>query len=468
MIDLMAKQEGKRLGVRYLQRLVRRERPMFLLSLVGPPLLANTAIGFTLFQTYTSVEKALDSEARPSRTLLPGAFTPLWIVATAGGTAGAAQCIISAPLENVRTVIQQYLVREVTADAIRARRARPTFPWASIFRAALMPFLPEPLYRRVAQRVAQSHSATLRAGTSVAPLVHSLTRRIHGAGLTLSVVRDAIGFSSFFVLFEVTRRLALHTSLALDQIAPSKAGSPHEPREWDQDLDVSYNSSRTVHGRVAAAIILVSGGALGALVYDLVGRPFELMRMVLYSCLHTIRSADAESAANGPAQGPNRTSPRFKRQHPLRMSRIRLLRTPVNDELRHFPRLRTRRRGPPTPREPPGALSQFTRYALRTTRAGEATDPLRLFARTYLVRPYLHPERCPAPLARQWTTDDAPPHRQRGAAATRPKRVPSQLRWLAGRVRLMLTAPLAVWMCVPHVCMDGRRPCIVTPRAPPS
>ncbi|WFD33338.1 hypothetical protein MCUN1_000151 [Malassezia cuniculi] len=433
MIDFMAKQEGKKLGVRYLHRLVRRERPMFLLSLVMPPLLANTAIGFTLFQTYTTVERVLQHDTKPSRTMIPGAFTPLWVVASAGAAAGAAQCIISAPLENVRTVIQQYFVREITADARHARKARPMFPWGSISRAALMPFLPDAWYRKVAQEVARTHGATLGAGASVAPLVHSLTRRIHGAGLTLSVVRDGIGFSAFFVIFEITRRIALHTSLMLDSVHPSSPRKAHEPREWDQDLDVSYNTSRTVHGRLVAAIILMCGGAVGALIYELTGRPFELMRTVLHNCLHAIRRADKTKRGSAPA--PTRGMSRIVRDKEPRASRIRRERLPAYDELIHFPRTRTRRRGPPTPMEPPRAFAQLSRYALRTTRPGEPADPLRLFVRTYLVRPYLHPERCPRTLARVWAPDYAPRHRQHGAPPVRAKRVsPNGFRWFVGRL----------------------------------
>lgn len=48
------------------------------------------------------------------------------------------------------------------------------------------------------------------------------------------------------------------------------------------DADVSYNQSRTVQGRVVAVIILLIGGAVGAFSYELVGRPFELMRVVIW------------------------------------------------------------------------------------------------------------------------------------------------------------------------------------------
>lgn len=53
LLEVMARRQGKKLGVPYLGRLIRQERPAFLLALVVPPMVANLAIGFTLFQTYT-------------------------------------------------------------------------------------------------------------------------------------------------------------------------------------------------------------------------------------------------------------------------------------------------------------------------------------------------------------------------------------------------------------------------------
>ena len=46
--------------------------------------------------------------------------------------------------------------------------------------------------------------------------------------------------------------------------------------------DVSFSTSRTISGRVIAALCLIVGGACGAAIYELVGRPFELAREVVW------------------------------------------------------------------------------------------------------------------------------------------------------------------------------------------
>jgi hypothetical protein len=87
------------------------------------------------------------------------------------------------------------------------------------------------------------------------------------------------------------------------------------------DADISYNQSRTVQGRVIAVIILLIGGAVGAFSYEMVGRPFELMRVVIWegrkeweqgkrepgykpspsSAMQHARNASAASTLNSPA-----------------------------------------------------------------------------------------------------------------------------------------------------------------------
>jgi hypothetical protein len=46
--------------------------------------------------------------------------------------------------------------------------------------------------------------------------------------------------------------------------------------------DISYSQSRTKTGRFVAAFVLICGGAIGAAIYEIVGRPAELMRLVIW------------------------------------------------------------------------------------------------------------------------------------------------------------------------------------------
>lgn len=108
------------------------------------------------------------------------------------------------------------------------------------------------------------------------------------------------GFASFFLTFECSRRLAHHASTSIDRsiaflnssaVLPGGMKLPYDSRARHADGEVAINSygvqgdleqPRTKTGRVAAAFILVVGGACGGILYELVGRPFELMRIVVW------------------------------------------------------------------------------------------------------------------------------------------------------------------------------------------
>lgn len=85
--------------MRYVWRLFRRENKGFIVHLLGPPILANTLIGFCLFEGYSFAESRLLRLYRPKQAQDSSPkrgdkekWTPLWIVAFSGGFAGAAQC----------------------------------------------------------------------------------------------------------------------------------------------------------------------------------------------------------------------------------------------------------------------------------------------------------------------------------------------------------------------------------------
>jgi hypothetical protein len=64
-----------------------------------PPLLLNSIVGFTLFSTYTITESMLKYSSEGHD------ISPYAIPFISGATAGAAQSIISSPLDNVRAVL---------------------------------------------------------------------------------------------------------------------------------------------------------------------------------------------------------------------------------------------------------------------------------------------------------------------------------------------------------------------------
>ncbi len=268
----MAKREGKQISLRYLRTLLKRENSNFLPHLLLPPLLFNTAIGFTLFEAYSITESRLiarskrkqdethgadagdaedeEGEITEQKTLTKPEWTPLWIVTASGAVAGAAQCFLSAPLDNVRYIIQ----RNVSGPQHSSNAIRPitTISWRAILRAAVLPFAPAIARDRLVQSVQNEtieHSKrapkpTLRAriialiepatsSLKATAAASSMSERftmtpekrkewesrlkrwrggVHGSGLALSLIRDSVGFGSFFFIFEVSRRTAYFAS----------------------------------------------------------------------------------------------------------------------------------------------------------------------------------------------------------------------------------------------------------------
>lgn len=177
----------------------------FLPHLLIPPLLANTAVGFALFEAYSLTEaKLLDrrassaKEAHGVEVSKRPKFTPLHIVAASGLVAGAAQCIVSAPLDNVRIILSS----EVGKRKVSAR----TISWRAVARAAVLPFAPAIAREKLVRGgpASQAKKRSLLGGLKTIN-TSAETRRewekrwkrlrggIHGAGLLMSLARDSVG-----------------------------------------------------------------------------------------------------------------------------------------------------------------------------------------------------------------------------------------------------------------------------------
>ncbi|CAO1624680.1 unnamed protein product [Sympodiomycopsis kandeliae] len=330
VLESFAKRERKTLSAKYLFQLIRREKNSFLFHLLGPPIVFNTLVGFTLFESYSLCESHLlrkhypersnqdDLETSPTDSIRKTSWTPLWIVTVAGGVAGAAQCILSAPLDNVRLVLTSHRpVGRPSSDTSqhgRRRRAqgltKPSLiSWRSVMKAAILPFAPlESQHRRLVKSVQQPQQASptrslsnllnWRRGEIMTKQQRKVLQQtlknwsggIHGSGLLMSLCRDSVGFASFFCIFECSRRVAHGVSLSIDKTIAWYNSSPTLPSIQSSEehhnglerVDFSYNSSRTKTGRVIAAFVLLVGGAIGAFAYEWVGRPFELMRVVIW------------------------------------------------------------------------------------------------------------------------------------------------------------------------------------------
>ena len=90
----------------------------------------------------------------------------------------------------------------------------------------------------------------------------------------------SLGFSVFFSMFELTRK----TAIAVKSVAT------HNLVKRDSLKVEDSNLSRIVHGSV-----LVSGGILAGVSYELVGRPFDVARRAVY--LHRVSHPTDTSAS---------------------------------------------------------------------------------------------------------------------------------------------------------------------------
>jgi len=208
----------------------------------------NATIGFVLFEGYSQTEAFLlrryypsipvplgpfdssTSTSTPEERSKPN-FSPLWIVTAAGGFAGAAQCIISAPLDNVRMVLQTPPPsKSKTKGRFKAgdsTKSSPSlnFSWRAIARAAILPFAPTDNSRQKlvdkikASQQKDPNTNLLRSvwkwskgekkeKEKVKEQLSNQERRvlwekklkrwrggIHGAGLVFSLMRDSFGFA---------------------------------------------------------------------------------------------------------------------------------------------------------------------------------------------------------------------------------------------------------------------------------
>jgi Mitochondrial carrier protein len=230
ILETLAKREGKTLNLRFLRSIIRREKGSFLLHLLGPPLLFNTLIGVALFETYSLTESYLLNKFHPNR---PGPrrdsagrripqWSPFWIVGISGLAAGAGQALVSAPLDNVRTILSARPPSQSGKHGGQHHH-RAHISWRSVLRAALLPFAPESTRKAIVKKVKSdaprprwSWLLPSQLGAN-RPKITTKQRKeyweaqlkrwrggIHGAGLVLSLVRDSVGFSAFFLLFEVS------------------------------------------------------------------------------------------------------------------------------------------------------------------------------------------------------------------------------------------------------------------------
>ncbi|KAI9446427.1 hypothetical protein H4582DRAFT_1905626 [Lactarius indigo] len=213
-----------------------------------PPLLVNAALGTVLWTAYSGTSYLLNGgdslEAHPIAT-----------AAISGAIAGGAQAIVAAPAENARLAIEGGTAGGGWSHA-----------WKEVLRGTVQNQSTE---KKSLREIRQVRGWMMEVRDMAG-------RGWNGWGWGLA--KDVCGFSVFFTIFEVTRRLATELKiLSVGLVRPFTVAD-------ERPTAIQRNLPRTVHGAT-----LVAGGVTAGLAYEVVCRPWDVARRLAH--LDRIQSA---------------------------------------------------------------------------------------------------------------------------------------------------------------------------------
>ncbi|KAK9717508.1 hypothetical protein K7432_006156 [Basidiobolus ranarum] len=185
---------------------------------VLPPLLANTAVGISLFTVYTATLLSLD----PDSGLNPSGYKTFSNAFTAGALAGAVSSTIATPLDSIQA---RFHVQEMIDGKFKSVMA---------------------------------YTKSMVQELGVATLYR---------GLGLTLVKDALGYGIFFGVFELAKKQGY------------KMAVEHANR--DRDL-ADVNSQLVKPKFWVQPLLVLGSGALAAIFYQAVDHPFEQIRKVFF------------------------------------------------------------------------------------------------------------------------------------------------------------------------------------------
>ncbi|KAK4705619.1 hypothetical protein P7C70_g588, partial [Phenoliferia sp. Uapishka_3] len=286
---------------------MRQEGWKFLPNHLLPPLLLNAAVGFTLFFAYSTTSTAL-TPSLPHHSLL--------IPFISGSIAGAAQSLISAPLDNARLLLlrRQRLLRTYTRSS-HSRLARhhalsvskPFSGWWDLLRDSIfhppsaIPPSPSPSTITTTLTPSARRKQSLHRARDWAKRGWSLWG--------LSLTKDAIAFGAFFTIFESGRRVARMAGLSYDGISEadyydSSTEEGEDDFAWD-DESISTRPKRSKASLgIQSALILVSG-AMAGWIFSVAARPFERVRGAIYEGRATWAERDGRMKVEEVLRGSN-------------------------------------------------------------------------------------------------------------------------------------------------------------------
>ncbi|KAI0306545.1 hypothetical protein B0F90DRAFT_1623031 [Multifurca ochricompacta] len=245
----LATSDGASLSPNFIKRLIQTEGVLVIPKHFVPPLFVNAVLGTVLWTAYSECSSALSSNVALEAH-------PITIAAISGAIAGGAQAVVAAPAENVRLAIEGGTVGG----------------WSHAWKEVLRGTVPN-------RSNAKGSLHEIRQVRSWMKEVRDMAGR-GWSGWGWGLAKDVCGFSVFFAIFDVTRRVATELKVfSLGLVQPFKVAN-------GQPTTVQRNLPRIVHG-----VSLVAGGVAAGLAYEIVCRPWDVARKLAH--LDRARSATA-------------------------------------------------------------------------------------------------------------------------------------------------------------------------------
>ncbi|KAJ7197159.1 hypothetical protein GGX14DRAFT_552434 [Mycena pura] len=239
-LNVVAAQDGvSHLSLSFLTSLVKNQGLVVIPKHFVPPMVVNALLGTVLWASYTEASTALQ----------PYISHPVSNAAISGAVAGGSQALVSAPVENVRFLVQGGTSGSLWSNA-----------WKEVFRGT------------TGVRSASRHETIEEARK-----VRSWMREVGGMagrgwdGLAYTFGKDVMGFAAFFTIFEITRRIALRIRAVTVDVTRSfefKGGG-----EGGGGDSLKRHLPQFLYG-----VTLVSGGVIAGISYEVIGRPWDAAR----------------------------------------------------------------------------------------------------------------------------------------------------------------------------------------------
>lgn len=235
--------------------------------------MVNATVGFVLFFSYSATSSVLTPMLDPgfvSSTLL--------VPFLSGGVAGAAQSIISTPLDNARILLlrRQRLLAQARAPRTGDRRDARTRVRLNLAARAMAPFTGWlHLLRDAVSKpgaVGLLKPGSLATAGSTSPMAKARAMASNGfSAMGLVAVKDGVSFGSFFLIFSLGRRVARMVGLRYDGLTETPDSTPSE--------DESRRRSPT--GIILQSLLILASGGVAGWVFSLVARPFDRARAAI-------------------------------------------------------------------------------------------------------------------------------------------------------------------------------------------